>query len=92
MKRHRIQSAGDTMRADQNITDSQYDVLIYIIICRGFFKKSSDPKKCYVKFLYNYSAERKESRLTTFSFFSPYLCHTKRYDHKAHIKMILILY
>ena len=41
---------------------------------------------------FTYSAEREESRLTTFSHFSKYLCHTKRYEYKIHIKMILNLY
>ena len=35
-----------------------------------------------------YSAEREESRLTTFSLFSPYLCHTRRYDHQVYISKL----
>ena len=33
-----------------------------------------------------YSVECEESRLTTFSLLSPYLCHTKSYDNKVQIK------
>ena len=39
-----------------------------------------------------YSAEREESRLTTFSHFSEYLCHKKCYEYVIHIKMIFNLY
>ena len=38
------------------------------------------------------SAERKESRSTTFSHFSEYLFHTKRYEYIIHIEMIFNLY
>ena len=41
---------------------------------------------------FGYSAEREESRLTAFSHFCEYLCHTKRYEYIIHIKMILNLY
>ena len=36
-----------------------------------------------------YSAEREDSRFPTFSLFGKYLCHTKSYNHKQHIKTIL---